>query len=186
MPQTAPPTALPAEAAAEDTRADARTDAPPLGREGHGGVVARSASRPPPARTPGATLHAGASPASPSPRQPRGADARPSPYHVRMRRAPPPRRGCVSVPRTPGCGAAAQSARRCDAPSGRGPPGTAGGSGAPTPSRSHVGVAPRGRCGAACAARTLRAQLWAPPLPGFLPVSTKENKDGFLLNTEPK
>lgn len=122
----------------------------------------------------------------PSPRQPRGADARPSPYHVRMRRAPPPRRGCVSVPRTPGCGAAAQSAPRCDAPSGRGPPGTAGGSRAPTPSRSHVGVAPRGRCGAACAARTLRAQLWAPPLPGFLPLSTKENKDGFLLNTEPK
>lgn len=69
---------------------------------------------------------------------------------------------------------------------GAAPPGTAGGSGAPTPSRSHVGVAPRGHCGAACAARTLHAQLWAPPLPGFLPLSTKENEDGFLLNTEPK
>lgn len=190
MPQTAPPTALPAEAAAEDTRADARTDAPPLGREGHGGVVARSASRPPPARTLGSPLRtepsAGASPASPvtatAPRCGRAAFTLP---RADAPRPAPQARMCLGPPHPRvRCGCVVSSQVRC--PERARPPRDNWGLRSPTPSRSHVGVPPRGRCGAACAARTLRAQLWAPPLPGFLPLSTKENKDGFLLNTEPK
>lgn len=119
MPQTAPPTALPAEAAAEDTRADARTDAPPLGREGHGGVVARSASRPPPARTLGSPLRtepsAGASPASPvtatAPRCRRAAFTLP---RADAPRPAPQARMCLGPPHPRvRCGCAVSSQVRC-------------------------------------------------------------------------